>query len=44
MKKNKKEPTFYNWWNNLSESKYKNEWKIPTKKDLKQIKKSLNEE
>lgn len=37
-----KEPYPYDW-KNVSQSKFKNEWKIPKKKDLREIKKFLGE-
>lgn len=42
MKEEKEEPYPYNW-ENLSQTKFKNEWKIPKKKDMREIKKFLGE-
>ena len=37
-----KESYPYNW-ENISQTKFKNEWKIPTRKDMKEIKKFIKE-
>lgn len=43
MKEEKEEIIPYNW-TTLPTGKYKNEWKIPDKKDMQEIKKFLKEE